>query len=156
MPSEEPSLHKPALPAQPSPSPSNELPVASTPGQTANDVKSSNDSNSLGNFLVTLIGVPVFLWLVWAYGLPALEKSKNDFRQPKPDVLEKLIDERKSSQTIETEADRAEYDGRLEDAARLRQKAALRLAEEQAKAARDKDFQEWRRKKYGETTSERK
>lgn len=73
-----------------------------------------------------------------------------------PDVLDKLIDERKSSQTIETEADRAEYEGRLEDAARLRQKAAMRRSEEQSKAAGDKQFQEWRRMKYGESSGERK
>lgn len=65
-----------------------------------------------------------------------------------------LGEEAKPSRILDLEADRAEYEGRMDEANRLRGLAANSRKREQEKAADEKDFQEWRKKKYGELLPE--
>lgn len=66
-----------------------------------------------------------------------------------------LGEEAKPSRILDLEADRAEYEGRMDEANRLRGLAANSRKREQEKAADEKEFQEWRKKKYGESLPER-
>lgn len=121
----------------------------------------SESERNLAGFMGLGIVVASIALLVWLGPKAAgwIEDRWNRSNAPSKAAEEQLHDllkkrlvseDTKPSRTLELEADRAEFEGRIDEATRLRQIANQRRSEEQDKAVKEKEFQEWRRNRYGE------